>query len=189
MFLKYHNDTFAEIVDEKFLDILFDGSNYDEIDKYVHSFKMFKETYQILSISLLSFCRGYLNGILDKFILEAHQHGILEYLQRRSNHFADISDEIESKTQVLTLYMLSAGFYVWLITVAITCIAFVGEQVSFVIVSRNEAKKLSKLKNLALKSVNAKHKKQEMKRRRRNQSEVKKRYTDTKVQLIRNYSV
>lgn len=122
---------FAEIVDKKYLENLFNGSNYDEVDKNIRTFKMFEEIYQTSTTSLFTHYRGYFNEILNKFILEAHQHGILVYLKRRAYRFGDINDQVESEPKVLSMFMLSAGFYVWLATVALACIVFIGELIIF----------------------------------------------------------
>lgn len=143
--MKHQNETFSEIVDKKFLEILFNGTNPEEVDANIYSFKMFDETYQTLRTSLFTFYRGYLNEILDTFILEAHQHGILEYLHNRVFRFSKINDQIDLKTRILTTFTLSAGFYVWLATVAFACIVFIGEHVNFYIKRRLNALKLLKV--------------------------------------------
>lgn len=148
-----YNGTFAEIVDKNYLENLYNGSNYDEVEKDINNFKMFDETYQTLPISLFTHYRGYLSTILNKFILEAHQHGILIYLQRRVYRFGAVNDEVESDTKILTMFMLSAGFYVWLASVVLACIVFIAELIIIFIGRKNkpltnllDVKKIKQLK-------------------------------------------
>lgn len=129
--MKYENDTFAEIVDMHFLGHIFNGSNFNEIKENIRLFKMFDEPYKFITTSIETFHRGYLTEVLEKFILEAHQHGILEYLHRRVYKYGDIKEEIESSPQVLTMYMLSAGLCIWLGAVFVACLAFIGENIIF----------------------------------------------------------
>lgn len=62
----------------------------------------------------------------SKFILECHQHGITDYFEKRYKRYPR---QIKDEPKILTMYMLSAGFYVWLGSVAIAFLTFVGEHV------------------------------------------------------------
>lgn len=57
----------------------------------------------------------------------------MSYLYRQVYRFGKIEDQIESEPQVLSMYMLSAGFYIWLGTVLIACIVFIAENVKYFI--------------------------------------------------------
>lgn len=114
------------------LESIYNGANFKEIEKYLISFKMLKDEVFFTSfISFLTFQRGHLGEILEKFILEAHQHGIIDYCYRQVYNSIDIEKLVESETKVLTVYMLSAGFYIWLASVAIACFVFICEHVKF----------------------------------------------------------
>lgn len=131
-FLEFDNDSFAEIVDINQLTTMFHfrpgGSNFGDVRRKFECFHwLYEEVFQTASISILTFSRGYLNEILDKFIMECHQHGIIQRFRRYTNRFEEFKLNFDRETQVLSLFMLSAGFYVWLITVAIACIVFIGE--------------------------------------------------------------
>lgn len=132
MHMLYGNGTFAEFVNRNHLRSIFDGKNFTEIQQNFRLYKMLDdETYLTTFTSFITFYRGYLNEVLEKFILEAHQHGIVDYWQRQVYRFGDVSNEVELK--VLTTYMLSAGFYIWLGSIAVACIVFIGEHVKFMI--------------------------------------------------------
>lgn len=92
---------------------------------------LYDEKFQTFSMSFQTFNRGFLHEILEKFILEAHQHGIMSCLHRQVYRFGRIEDQIESEPQVLSVFMLSAGFYIWLGTVLIACIVFIAENVKY----------------------------------------------------------
>jgi len=129
-----NNTIYAEIVDRELLESMFNGKNLERIQEDLRSFKMLKdETFMTSFTSLLTFHRGYLNEIFDKFIFEAHQHGIIDYCYRQVYRFKDVDKLVESSTKVLTMYMLSAGFYIWLGSVGIACIVFIYEHVKFTI--------------------------------------------------------
>lgn len=132
--IQFHNETFAELVNQNFLGALFNGTNFNEIEENLQSFKMLhEEPFQRSTMNFFTSSRGYLAEILEKFILEAQQHGILDYFHRRVYRFEKVKENIESETQVLSMYMLSAGFYVWLVTVALACFVFIGEHIFFFI--------------------------------------------------------
>jgi hypothetical protein len=146
LFMEFENDTFAEIVQHDFLDVMFNGSNYQEIQDNIRHFKMLDEPFKTLTSTIETFHRGYMSEVFEKFILEAHQHGIVEYFYRKIyNRFGKIKEDLETETKVLTMYMLSAGFYVWLGTVGIACIVFIGEHIKFAIDMKIESKKLMKI--------------------------------------------
>lgn len=122
---------YADLVDKNFLKEMFNGTNFEHIRKHCVDFKILDDTFQTLTVKFLTFSRGYLSEILEKFLLEAHQHGIIEGVERKIYRFGNFNYKLESDLQVLTMYMLSAGFYIWLGTVAIACVVFVGEHIVF----------------------------------------------------------
>lgn len=132
-YLQNENHTFSEIVDIKFLEIIFNGSNFLEIEDNIRLFKMLKdEPFQHVFMNILTFHRGFLSEILEKFLLEAHQHGIIESIRRKFYQFGpNFKEEIVSDPEKLSLYVLSAGFIVWLGTVGIACLIFLYEQIKF----------------------------------------------------------
>lgn len=89
------------------------------------------ETFLTTFTIFLTYYRGYLNEVFEKFILEAHQHGIIEFCYRQVYHFPDVS--VEKFPIILTMQILSAGFYIWLGSIVIACIVFIGEHVIFMI--------------------------------------------------------
>jgi len=126
--------SFAELVDRRYLESIFNGTNLNEIEQNLQSFKMLKdETFITSFTSFLMFQRGYLNEVFEKFILEAHQHGIIEYCYQQAYRFANVEKLLKSEPKVLTMYMLSAGFYIWLGSICIACVVFVCEHLKFYI--------------------------------------------------------
>lgn len=63
---------------------------------------------------------------LEEFILNCHQNGMILHLMRQILPKESMFIESESPP-VLTMYMLSAGFYIWLITVLLSVIVFMLE--------------------------------------------------------------
>jgi hypothetical protein len=87
--------------------------------------KIFKDDYMWVGSSWLVTPNSFLCEALERYILELHQHGIIQ-------HFHDLVSspkvpESESDPQVLSMYILSAGFIVWIVTVAMACIVFIIE--------------------------------------------------------------
>lgn len=73
---------------------------------------------------------------LEKFILESHQHGILDYLKKK---YFPLTKNLEVEgPKVLTFEMLSAGFYLWMTCVLISIIIFVLELVTFHLAKRTK---------------------------------------------------
>lgn len=73
---------------------------------------------------------SFLVETFDKFILEMHQHGILKHLEDRDKP-QKVAKPEEAGPQILTMYMLSAGFIVWISTVAFACLVFACEHIHF----------------------------------------------------------
>lgn len=130
LFQEYENDSFAEIIDEKFLDVEYNGSNCQEIKDNIRLYKMLDDDERFITFTtnIETFHRGYLSENFEKFILEAHQHGLLvHFFSKVYNRFGSIKEAAQTEPEVLTMHMLSAGFYVWLATVGIACVVFIGE--------------------------------------------------------------
>jgi hypothetical protein len=70
---------------------------------------------------------SYILEVLNDFILQCHQHGFIDYFERKN--FEQPRVEEKDPRKVLTLYMLSAGFYIWLGSVFVACVVFVAEHV------------------------------------------------------------
>lgn len=93
---------------------------------------------------------SFLSEPLVKLIMECQQYGIVDYLIRKN-----IRDPLKARDdkdpKVLTMFMLSAGFIVWLGTVLVACIAFFGEilhhKLRKIVTDRREVKRLEMRKN------------------------------------------
>lgn len=70
---------------------------------------------------------SYIHDVLNDFILQCHQHGFIEYFISR--HFKLPKIDKRDTRKVLTMYMLSAGFYLWIISVVVACVVFVIEHI------------------------------------------------------------
>lgn len=70
---------------------------------------------------------GSLYKLFEDFTLRCHQSGIISYIE--SMHFLPEVIQPTDTRKVLTLHLLSAGFYIWLISVVVACIVFVVEHV------------------------------------------------------------
>lgn len=123
---------YANVVEKNEFCELFNGSNFDEVERNMKTFTVLDETYQTFTTKISTLARGFLGEILEKFILEAHEYGILESIERRAFLHAHFKHQFESKPKVLTMYM-SAGFYIWLGTVGTACIVFIAEHIKFAI--------------------------------------------------------
>lgn len=64
---------------------------------------------------------------LNKFLLESLQHGIVDHAKKEILHDRNVPAGGEAK--VLTIHILSAGFYVWLASIGIACVVFVLEHI------------------------------------------------------------
>lgn len=120
--IKFGNETFVTPY------IRLSGNNIrmknDQVTKdFENYFKVLKDDYRLYYYSW--YVEAHLFESFQKYILELHQHGIIQYLERKYVYIATTPDE--EKPKKLTLFMLSAGFYIWLITVFVALIAFIGE--------------------------------------------------------------
>lgn len=68
---------------------------------------------------------SYILEVLNDFILQCHQHGF--FLHFESKYFESPIIETKDPRKILTFYMLSAGFYIWLMSVSVACVVFVYE--------------------------------------------------------------
>lgn len=67
---------------------------------------------------------------LEELILKMHEHGLIHYLKILYLGRCKLPKfERENENQVLTMYLLSAGFYLWLFMVLVSIIAFIAEHI------------------------------------------------------------
>lgn len=71
---------------------------------------------------------SFIFDVLNDFILQCHQHGIFKHFESINLPHVSVAD-IKDPRKVLSLYMLSAGLYLWLICVAVACLVFLIEHV------------------------------------------------------------
>lgn len=96
--------------------------------------KPMKENYQWHASAWMIAPFSHVYSKVEDFILRCHENGIIEYWTDILHQDKSIKEEEEPK--VLTLLMLSAGFYLWLGCLGVTCCVFVGELIFFFIVKR-----------------------------------------------------
>lgn len=70
---------------------------------------------------------SYIIDVLNDFILRCHQHGFFKYFE--SQYFETPEIIVEDARKILTFNMLSAGFYLWLISIVVACLVFIVEHV------------------------------------------------------------
>lgn len=66
---------------------------------------------------------SFLSESLSQFVLEYYQHGLLTYSEMKW-YPPPLGADPEDEAQVLTMFMLSTGFIIWLITVAVCVLVF-----------------------------------------------------------------
>jgi hypothetical protein len=125
--IRFDNDTFVipylRLFHKNSLVATNDESVYKDMHKY---FKLFEEDYNLYFYSWSVGAQLYES--FQKYILECHQHGIITYLNQK--YFPTfLKPDEEEDPRVLTMYMLSAGFYLWLGSIVVACIVFIGEHV------------------------------------------------------------
>lgn len=102
--------------------------------------KIFENDYLWVGSSWLVQPNNFIGETLDKYILELHQHGIIE-------HYLDLVSlpkvpEFEKDPEKLTMFMLSAGFLVWITAVSIACIEFICEVIMGHLLSKREKNRI-----------------------------------------------
>lgn len=113
--------------------ILVERSAWEKKQKLIHKNKkevinqatIFKDDYYFLTSCWFMDFQNFLYDDIEMLILQFHQHGII----KRYESFAKLPPipPQEDQPQILTLYMLSAGFIVWCVTVLLACLTFIGE--------------------------------------------------------------
>lgn len=139
---------FADIVEKQHSSEIFSGKNYEEIEYFLLNFKIFEEVLQTQTNKIFTLSRGYLAESFEKFIIESHQHGIINYLDRQAYPYSMIDNyQYTAEPNVLTIYMLSAGFIIWLVSVCLAILVFVGEHIKFAIESHYQNGKVEVIQN------------------------------------------
>lgn len=104
-------------------------THFNETQAMVVNMKIFDEDYEVNEkVWIVHKETQEIFKILEKFILEAHQHGIIRHFENLVE-LNEIPKPPDPDPKVLTMEILSAGFIVWLVTVIISCISFIGEHI------------------------------------------------------------
>lgn len=103
------------------------GRDYGENkEKKIDGFNLLKENYNSLPINFYITPGSYITEVFDNFILLSHEHGFIKLI--KSQIFNKIHEpQIADGPKVLDMYKLSAGFIIWLGSVLVACIVFIGE--------------------------------------------------------------
>jgi hypothetical protein len=129
------------------------GSEIKLISLIRENFISFEST-RSLSLSWLSKKSNFFINTLNKFLMEAEQHGFTQYFQ--DSKFKDLPPTSKNlKPKVLTMQMLSAGFIVWLGSVVVACFVFV---IELLIAHKSRKSQKSIVKKKYKKTKSVKHK-------------------------------
>jgi hypothetical protein len=128
---------------------------YKKNDLFYKRMKIFKENHKMILLNWKVDPYCLVHESLEKFVLEAHQHGHIQY------HISKYTPLPSPKPpppgpQVLTIYMLSAGFIVWLVTILAACLMFVFEHIYFYFKITTKIKKLKKKTKTVIQKVSKK---------------------------------
>lgn len=124
--LIHSNQTFAMFV-PRIGPMLLQGTKNETKNLYESGMTLINENIVMHSEVIMLKKGTYIKDVLNTFILQCQQHGFFEHLYLKHIHFQVVDEKDPNK--VLTMYMLSAGFYLWLMSIAIACIVFVIEHV------------------------------------------------------------
>lgn len=126
---KFRNQSLAYITMRMRLDLYFPESVDENFRITIHSIaKLLDDDYRTLYIGWkINTEKYFLFEPMEKFILESHQHGIIEYFVRK--YQPQQIDLTEDPRRVLTMDMLSAGWYLFLGGICVSSIAFLGEHI------------------------------------------------------------
>lgn len=94
--------------------------------KILEKMRMIDENFYWQSSYWILQSNSFLYELLNNFILETHQHGFIKRFESL-NAYNKITIPKEKGPEILTIFMLSAGFYVWLATVLSAILTFIGE--------------------------------------------------------------
>lgn len=122
------NESFA-IFGSSFLQLAnFEKSPEESAILFRRNIKQLNEYYRMWRISwFVPIVHSYFFEPVEKFILECHQHGIIDYLDKKYSPKACSAKGNDGEPQVLTMKLLSAGFCLWIGTVIISLVVFILE--------------------------------------------------------------
>jgi hypothetical protein len=139
-------------VAKKLLDVEETSTNHNEIrddisntsDEAIELFSNIEST-QSYPLSWISRKSSFFFETLNNFLLKAEEHGFTQYFI--DSQFIDLHPKVNPDPKILTNQMLSAGFIVWLASVAIACIVFVIEHIVAYKTRSRSSLKVVKIRN------------------------------------------
>jgi hypothetical protein len=133
--IKYENESFAVLENRDAILIeakkVIKTSDKRYIKESLSVSKMFSviETSKSYTLSWLAKRTSFFIESLNKFLLEAEQHGFTDYFYNQNREVVEPSEPSEPK--VLTMDILSAGFTVWIVSVSIASLVFISEHIVY----------------------------------------------------------
>lgn len=122
--LKYKIDKFALPIDRNIV------KDMHELTEEVE-FRILDDDYKVVPLPLYVLSGSFITDKIDNFIHLCHQHGLVHYFKNKAFP-TNIKKPIEGGPQVLNMEKLSAGFVIWIGSVVVACLVFLGEHVVFI---------------------------------------------------------
>lgn len=119
---QHRNQTFAFFIPRFFKKAIVEFGPVLTEKIYNSSMSMISDDYDVNFDYVKIYFGSFIYEPMNDFILRCHQYGLSEHF--KSTMFIDPKIFKYDSRKTLTMYMLSAGFYLWLITVAVACVVF-----------------------------------------------------------------
>jgi hypothetical protein len=88
----------------------------------------FQDNHKMRLVPWVTYTNSFLFESLANFVLEMHQFGFIDHFVSL-NMPSEIPKPEDPGPQILTMYMLSAGFIVWVVTFVVASISFIFEHI------------------------------------------------------------
>lgn len=126
--VRFRNETFAFRTARVGKTITTGGKQFIET-LFRNNMRLLSDDYDVHYDFFLVMFGSYIDQPLNEFILQCQQHGIIKYFEFVNIRPPNAAPKAGAPRKVLTTYILSAGLYLWLASVAVACVVFVLEHV------------------------------------------------------------
>lgn len=127
--INHRNQTFAIFTGKIGNQVLYGADRVVNTEFFDSDVQLLEDTHHQEPQYVYFFPESCIYEPLHKFIMDLHEFGIMKKLETSLG--CEVSKKMHDPRKVLTFYMLSAGFYLWLSTVLIAFVVFVGEHIVY----------------------------------------------------------
>lgn len=128
--ITHSNQSFVLWNNGKLGNAILSGDREETQKLYESGMSFLSENARYHSEYILVKPESFIYDLINDFIYHCHQYGFFQHFESINFPLPPIPT-VKDTRKILTMNMLSAGFYLWIISVIVACVVFFAERIVF----------------------------------------------------------